>query len=355
VVPTASSHHPAMSPQAVKIPSPDASWHLERSAARDKAGATHPSARWQRRSFAACSPPIPALPQDAACPPPSAGTASTPQDYLLLVFAPVSLCSGTRIPSILPLPGPAARSRSQRGILAVGVRHPARGAPALPPSLCQVNPNARAGLAQCGDTQRVPGVWGQRGRCVLRGAPSLHLQHADLGGLWEEGLLGTGSTWHLIPAGAGRNWAHRCLASSATPGTGVPCPSPPAPQSHTTAGSRLGLAEPSLGSQLLAEVPVPRCRPGLWDAAPLTAPPDAWLPHAGLPWHAAPGTGRGRDAGTAVTALGRPRTGTGARCSVLRKSRPLDGIWEPQNAGMACAVPAGLRRGQCLPASLSTG
>lgn len=164
VLPTASSHYPATSLQAVKIPSPAPNWHWERNTARDTRLPLTPLQGGNDEAVLPALPPLPSLPWGAACPPLSTGTASTLQDYLLLVFAPVSLCSGTRIPSIFPLPGPAAHSRSQRGILAAGVRHPARGAPALPllhASRTPAHPNARAGLAQGGGMQRIPGEGGE--------------------------------------------------------------------------------------------------------------------------------------------------------------------------------------------------
>lgn len=159
VVPTASSHYPAISLQAVKIPTPAPNWHLEGHTVRDTEGATHPLRGGSDEAVLPALAPLPSLPWGAARPPLSTGTASTLQDYLLLVFAPVSVCSGTRIPSIFPLPGPAARSRSQRGILAAGVRRPARGAPA-PPAPCQPRscpPECQGRAGPGGGLQGIPG------------------------------------------------------------------------------------------------------------------------------------------------------------------------------------------------------
>lgn len=140
---------------------------------------------------------LPTLPPYPLChgalpaPLPCTGTASTLQDYLLLVFAPVSLCSGTQIPSILPLPGPAAHSHSQRGILAAGARRPTRGAPLLPPPHARqtpAHPNARAGLARGGDMEEMLGALGQREGVVL-GLPHPCISRTlSLEGLWEKEL-----------------------------------------------------------------------------------------------------------------------------------------------------------------------
>lgn len=237
VVPTASSHYPAISLHTVKLPTPAPNWHLETNTAKDTKGATHPLQGGSDEVVLSALPPLPSLPWGAARPPLSTSTASTLQDYLLVVFAPVSLCSGTRIPSIFPLPGPAAHSRSQRGILAAGVRRPARGAPVLPllhASPAPAHPNARAGLAQGGGLQGIPGEGGEGGfwgvsrpsivsiltwRGCRRGIP---------GHRFHEQLLQK-PTQHLHLCGVSRNWAQRCLSGSATKGV-----APPAPASHPT-------------------------------------------------------------------------------------------------------------------------
>lgn len=170
-------------------------------------------------------------------------------------------------------------------------------------------------------------------------------------------------TQNLIPTGVGRDWAHRCLSSSVTPGVDVPCPGPPAPHKphdHPPA--------PAWGwqSRQLAEVPMPPCQPGP-RGTPLLR---QLLQHVPAPKPACPGTLRlaqaaGREGGTAATVPGKSQPGTGAHCSILGKKRlsdgrcPADGSWEPQKCwGGLCSpfrlterpVPAGTS--QCRASSL---
>lgn len=300
-----------------------------------------------------------------SCPPLFTGTASTLQDYLLLVFAPVSLCSGTRIPSIFPLPGPAARSRSQRGILAAGVRRPARGAPAFPllhASAAPAHPNARAGLAQGGGRQGIPGEGGEGGFWGVS-HPS-NLQYSDLGRLKEEGYQGTGSMSsssksphstciHLVLAGAGHTGAFL-----AVPPRGYH--PPPAPESHPTTC----LLSPGVGRALSRQPKTWQrspCHPASWALGGCCSS-DSSSRHMAAPKPACPGMPHlarvaAGEEGTAMTVPGRPWPGMeglqhpwikrilDGRCS-------LDGAGNPKNAGIFYAVPAGLQGGWCLLAPL---
>lgn len=195
---------------------------------------------------------------------------------------------------------------------------PCLGGSRAPPAPCQPNScppkcqgRAGPGWWPAGDS------WGGRGRWVLGGVSSLHLQYSDLGRLQEEGYQGTSSMSSssksphstCIPLVL----AHWCLSGSATEGVPPPPQALLPPQAtRPPACSHLGLAEPSADSPKLAEVPMPPCQPGPGGCCSS----DSSSRHVAAPKSACPGMPHlaqvaAREERTAMTVPGRPWPGMG--------------------------------------------
>lgn len=236
---------------------------------------------------------------------------------------------------------------------------PCSGGSCAPPASCQPNScppkcqgRAGPGWWPAGDS------WGGRGRWVLGGVPSLHLQYSDLGRLQEEGYQGTSSMSsssksprstciRLVLAGTGHTGAF--LAVPLRGYHPLPRPScPHRPPNHPPAPS-WAWQNPQQTAQSQQRSP---CHPAS-RALGGCCSSDGSSRHVAAPKPACPGMPHlaqvaAREEGTAMTVPGRPWPRMGGLQHpwvkrILDGRYSSDGAGNPKNVGILYAVLAGLR------------